>query len=288
VAGDGRLIGIGHDLQRIADLADVHALCEPDVFFTAVESARIEAGVFPAQTRAAYFAAKEALFKALGGRIDAYWTDLEIVHDRHGAPSFRLHRALGAMFEQRGWRADLSISHSGEYASAFVTVSASRGAFDMDVPSDEAPLSCELASRELASRELDLLAPVVVTVAMRPRDIDGNQHVNNAVIVEYLEIGRAAWFEKACARGTHDILVFLARIEVDYLREIRRGAVMTLTTRLLELPSESSYRARFQQVLEVTMNGGGEPQVAVDARFEAVFVGAEDRSLRRFEDYLPR
>jgi holo-[acyl-carrier protein] synthase len=124
VAGDGRLIGIGHDLQRIADLDDAHALREPDVFFTAVESTRIEARDFPAQTRAGYFAAKEALFKALGGRVDAYWTDLEIVHDRHGAPRFRLHRALGAMFEQRGWRADLSISHSGEYASAFVIVSA--------------------------------------------------------------------------------------------------------------------------------------------------------------------
>jgi hypothetical protein len=61
---------------------------------------------------------------------------------------------------------------------------------------------------------------------------------------------------------------------------------MTLTTRLLEVPSESSYRAMFHQILEVLVNVGGEPQVAVDARFEAVFVGAEDRSLRRFEEYL--
>jgi acyl-CoA thioesterase FadM len=146
----------------------------------------------------------------------------------------------------------------------------------MNASSQEAP----------SSRELALLAPVVVTVTMRPRDIDGNQHVNNAVIFEYLEIGRAAWFEKTCPRSTHDILVFLARIEVNYLREIRRGAVMTLTTRLLEVPSESSYRAMFHQILEVLVNVGGEPQVAVDARFEAVFVGAEDRSLRRFEEYL--
>jgi acyl-CoA thioester hydrolase len=148
----------------------------------------------------------------------------------------------------------------------------------MNASSNEAP----------SSRELALLAPVIVTVTLRPRDIDGNQHVNNAVIVEYLEIGRAAWFEKTCPRSTHDILVFLARIEVNYLREVRRGAVMTLTTRLLEVPSESSYRATFQQVLEVMMNDGGEPQVAVDARFEAVFVGAEDRALRRFEEYLQR
>ena len=127
MAGAGWLIGIGHDLQRIADLDDAHALREPDVFFTAGEARRAGARAFPLQSFAGLFAAKEALFKSLGGRLDAYWTDLEIVHDVHDAPSFRMHGALAALFDQRHWRADVSISHSGEYASAFVVVSSGGG-----------------------------------------------------------------------------------------------------------------------------------------------------------------
>ncbi|WP_406205756.1 4'-phosphopantetheinyl transferase superfamily protein [Kitasatospora sp. NBC_01560] len=122
MAGPGRqLTGLGHDLQLVAEVAGVRALREPGVFFTAGELQRIAAAASPDERLAGAFAAKEALFKALppGGRT-WFWTDAELVHDRHGAPSFRTGGALARRLAGRGLRLKVSISHSGGFASAVV------------------------------------------------------------------------------------------------------------------------------------------------------------------------
>jgi phosphopantetheinyl transferase (holo-ACP synthase) len=62
--------------------------------------------------------------RLLGGE-DArggYWTDIEIGHDAERAPVIRLHGALRERFERRGWRALVSISHSGDYVSTVVVI----------------------------------------------------------------------------------------------------------------------------------------------------------------------
>ncbi|NJQ05088.1 holo-ACP synthase [Streptomyces lonarensis] len=123
----GQLIAVGHDLQAVAPLRTAVALRSPGVFFTAAELARFASAVVPLQSTAAGFAAKEALFKALPPAPEPwFWTDAELAHDRHGAPRFRARGALARHLGRRGLRVAVSLSHSGDYVSAVVVVSAVR------------------------------------------------------------------------------------------------------------------------------------------------------------------
>ena len=89
------LTGLGHDLQLISELEVVSALKEPGVFFTPAELERFASATDPLQSLAGGFAAKEALYKALPAAAETwFWTDAELVHDRHGAPRFRAHGPL--------------------------------------------------------------------------------------------------------------------------------------------------------------------------------------------------
>ena len=68
------------------------------------------------------FAAKEAAMKALGtGVRGVSWKDIEVIRADSGAPSLRLH---GRAEKRAEWlqvgEMSLSISHSREYAVAFV------------------------------------------------------------------------------------------------------------------------------------------------------------------------
>ncbi|WP_197085087.1 holo-ACP synthase [Saccharothrix sp. ST-888] len=117
------LIGLGHDLQLISELEVASALREPGVFFTAGELRRFASAVVPLQSLAGGFAAKEALFKALPAADETwFWTDAELVHDRHGAPQFHTHGALAGHLARRRLRVSVSISHSGGFVSSVVIV----------------------------------------------------------------------------------------------------------------------------------------------------------------------
>jgi holo-[acyl-carrier protein] synthase len=74
---------------------------------------------------AARFAAKEATMKALGTGIRGVgWKEIEVVREPSGAPSLRLHgRALQKAQSLRLTHFALSISHSRDYAVAFVIAS---------------------------------------------------------------------------------------------------------------------------------------------------------------------
>ena len=71
---------------------------------------------------AARFAAKEAAMKALGtGVRGVSWKDIEVIRADSGAPSLRLHgRAEKRAERLQMSEMSLSISHSREYAVAFV------------------------------------------------------------------------------------------------------------------------------------------------------------------------
>ena len=73
---------------------------------------------------AARFAAKEATMKALGtGVRGVAWKDIEVVRHESGAPSVLLHGRGKSRAQRLGVRdISLSISHSREYAVAFVVV----------------------------------------------------------------------------------------------------------------------------------------------------------------------
>ena len=73
---------------------------------------------------AARFAAKEATMKALGtGVRGVSWKDIEVVRHESGAPSVKLHGRAERRAQRLGVREiSLSISHSRDYAVAFVVV----------------------------------------------------------------------------------------------------------------------------------------------------------------------
>lgn len=70
---------------------------------------------------AGVFAAKEALFKALGKQPD--WLAVEVITNKSGRPSLQ----LNADVEKKGYKATLSISHENEYALAFVVLNKENG-----------------------------------------------------------------------------------------------------------------------------------------------------------------
>ena len=73
---------------------------------------------------AARFAAKEATMKALGTGVRGVgWKDIEVVRAKSGAPGIKLHGRADQRAQRLGvWETSLSISHSNEYAVAFVVM----------------------------------------------------------------------------------------------------------------------------------------------------------------------
>jgi holo-[acyl-carrier protein] synthase len=71
----------------------------------------------PGQHLAARFCAKEAVAKAL--RLGAWsFRDVEIVRAADGAPEVRLHGAVAVRATQLGVKVHVSLTHTGEHASA--------------------------------------------------------------------------------------------------------------------------------------------------------------------------
>ena len=92
---------------------------------------------------AARFASKEATMKALGtGVRGVAWKDIEVVRAPSGAPSIVLHGRAKARAERLGvHEISLSISHSREYAVAFVVTQC-----DLSPQPEPAPPSDEPSS----------------------------------------------------------------------------------------------------------------------------------------------
>ncbi|HYI03048.1 holo-ACP synthase [Hyalangium sp.] len=116
------LIGLGHDLQALQEMEKVEALREPGSFFTARETERFSQSRSPAESLAAAFSSKEALFKALPPLSGWSWTDAEVLHDERSAPYFCFHGVLREHVERNGWKVLLSISHSGGFVSTVVVI----------------------------------------------------------------------------------------------------------------------------------------------------------------------
>ncbi|HSU16212.1 holo-ACP synthase [Longimicrobium sp.] len=124
------IVGLGIDVVRIAR---VWAVLERkgararSRLFTAAEAERCAASKHPPESFAARFAAKEALFKALGTGwgIGGAWTEVEVVSAATGAPSLRLSGRAAALAEARGAaRIHLSMTHDHDTAAAVVILEA--------------------------------------------------------------------------------------------------------------------------------------------------------------------
>jgi len=128
------ILGIGSDL---VDITRIERSIERfgDRFlariFTDRERARADSKANRAAVYAKRFAAKEAIWKALGeeDRAGIQWRELEVVNDSSGKPSFELSGAAAARLEAitpDGFvaRVDLSLTDEPPMAQAFVVISA--------------------------------------------------------------------------------------------------------------------------------------------------------------------
>ena len=116
------MLTIGVDLvevHRIEEALARHGERFLQRVFTPGEQAHCEGR---AHALAARWAAKEAVAKALGTGVgDVSWREIEIVCDVRGRPYVQLHGAAQELADRLGVREwAISLSHTGEYAVAFV------------------------------------------------------------------------------------------------------------------------------------------------------------------------
>jgi len=127
------IVGIGVDVFAVERMES--QLEEPESglrerLFTPAEIAYCETKRYPAPHYAARFAAKEAMYKALGCSQPqgASWRDVEVRNDPSGRSHLVLHgRIRDAAAALSADRVFLSISHTDEWAVANVVLESSPG-----------------------------------------------------------------------------------------------------------------------------------------------------------------
>jgi len=127
------IVGIGVDVFAVARIArelagDSHGLREQ--LFTPAEIAYCEAKRYPAPHYAVRFAAKEALFKALGAaQVDGgSWREVEVRDEASGRSRLILHGRLREVASAlHADRVFVSLSHTRKWAIANVVLESLEG-----------------------------------------------------------------------------------------------------------------------------------------------------------------
>lgn len=130
------IVGIGVDLFsviRVEEDLDKGPQGLRDTIFTPEEIAYCESKRYPAQHFAARFAAKEAVFKALGasGIAGSHWRDVEVRVERTGRSYVLLNGKVREAADQLKVTAvHISLSHTRDWAVASVVMEAADGSAD--------------------------------------------------------------------------------------------------------------------------------------------------------------
>jgi len=83
-------------------------------------------------------------------------------------------------------------------------------------------------------------------IEIRWRDVDAYRHVNNAVYATYLEEGRDAWLEGTLGDAGSPWDYVLARVAIDFRRELRLEDEAVVVSIRLERIGNSSLTLREQ------------------------------------------
>ena len=127
------IVGIGVDLfsvPRVEDDLDKGEQGLRDSIFTPEEIAYCQSKRYPAQHFAARFAAKEAVFKALGasGLSGTHWRDVEVRVERNGRSYVLLHgKVKDAADQLHVANVFVSLSHTRDWAVASVVLESADG-----------------------------------------------------------------------------------------------------------------------------------------------------------------
>ena len=123
------IVGIGIDLVEIDRVEHMIESLGDRMYsrlFSDDEASYIRSKPLPAQHAAVRLAAKEAAFKALAGNDLARritWTDVEVISDRNGIPSIKLHGTAQQRADELGiTRIHVSLTHSRDSAAAMVVL----------------------------------------------------------------------------------------------------------------------------------------------------------------------
>nr|WP_313040735.1 holo-ACP synthase [Brevundimonas diminuta] len=116
------IVGIGIDLIDLDQFSVLYGDDDPDLLarcFTPQELLDVGDDADRLARLGGRFAAKEAVFKALGGAEGIAHTDIEVVKTATGAPEIRLHGPAAELAKRVGAdRVSLSLTHSAAAAAA--------------------------------------------------------------------------------------------------------------------------------------------------------------------------
>jgi holo-[acyl-carrier protein] synthase len=130
------IVGIGVDLFSVTRVEEDLEKGEQglrDTIYTPEEIAYCQSKRYPGQHFAARFAAKEAVFKALGasGLSGSHWRDVEVRVERSGRSYVLLHGKVREAADQLKVTAvHVSLSHTRDWAVASVVMEAADGSAD--------------------------------------------------------------------------------------------------------------------------------------------------------------
>ena len=128
------ILGIGVDIVSINRLSDDKSDRFMERTFALSEQKYIKGR--SAATMAGFFAAKEAVAKALGTGFKGFWpAEIEVEHDDNGAPKVILHGKADEIAKElaNSYKIHLTISHSEASAIAFVIIESDTKELDKEL-----------------------------------------------------------------------------------------------------------------------------------------------------------
>ena len=101
-----------------------------------------------------------------------------------------------------------------------------------------------------------------ISVKVRFSDLDAMGHVNNASYLSYLEEARLAYYNHVLKMDTDnlDFNAVIARIEIDYIDQIRLGDNVAVYTRTAKIGNKSSDVEHL-----IVVASGGDKKIAAKA-----------------------